>query len=140
MQIILSYSILSKNIKINKIYRTLILPVVLYGCEIRSLTLREEHRLMVLENGLLMRIFVPKSDAVAEEWRRLLNKDLYDLYSSPNIIQVIKSRRIRWAEHMACMGDRRGAYRTLVGGRRPIGRPRCRWGGGNIKMDLQDMG
>jgi len=64
-----------------------------------------------------MRIFGPKRDTVTGEWRRLLNKVLYDLYSSPNIIQVIKSRRMRWAEHVACMGDRRGAYRILVGGR-----------------------
>ena len=139
MQIILSYSVLFKNVKINKIYRTLILPVVLYGCEIRSLTLREECRLTVLENGLLMRIFGPKRDTVTGEWRRLNNKELYDLYSSPNIIRVIKSRRMRWAEHVACMGDRRGAYRILVGGRRPLGRSRCRWDD-NIKMDLQEVG
>jgi len=91
----LSCSLLYKNIKINKIYRTLILPVVLYGCETWSLTLREERGLRVLENGLLMRMLGPKRDAVTEEWRRLHNKELYDLYCSPNISHVIKSRRMR---------------------------------------------
>ena len=91
MQNILSYNLLCKNIKINKIYRNIILPVVL--CV--SLTLREDHRLTVLENGVLMRIFGPKRDAVTEERRRLQNEKLNDLYHSPNIIQVIKSRRMR---------------------------------------------
>ena len=91
----MSCSLLYKNIKINKIYRTLILPVVLYGCETWSLTLREERGLRVLENGLLMRMLGPKRDAVTEEWRRLHNKELYDLYCSPNISHVIKSRRMR---------------------------------------------
>jgi hypothetical protein len=85
-----SSSLLSKNIKIN-IYRTIILPVVLYGCETWSLTLREEHRLRVLR-----RICGPKRDEVTGEWRRLHNKELNDLYSSPNIVPVIKSRRMRW--------------------------------------------
>jgi hypothetical protein len=106
------------------------LPVVLYGCENWSLTLREECRLRVFENKVLRRIFGPKRDEVTGEWRRLHNKELYALYSSPNIIRVIKSRRLRWAGHVARMVERRGAYRALVGkseGRRPLGRPRRRW-------------
>jgi hypothetical protein len=141
VQDLLSYSLLSKNTKI-KIYRTIILPVVVYGCETWSLTLREEHRLKVFENRVLRRIFGPKRDEVTGEWRRLHNEELNNLYSSPNIIQVIKSRRMRWAGHVACMGEGRGAYRILVGrteGRRPLGRPRHRWEI-NIKMDLQEVG
>jgi hypothetical protein len=110
----LSSSLLSKNIKFT-IYRTIILPFVLYGCEAWSLTLRKEHRLRVFENRVLRRIFRPKRDEVTGEWRRLHNEELNDLYSSPNIIWVIKSRRIRWARHVAHMGDRRGAYMVLVG-------------------------
>jgi hypothetical protein len=106
--------LLSKNTKI-KIYGSIILPVVLYGCETWSVTLREEHRLMVLENRVLRGIFVPKRDEVTGEWRRLHNEELNDLYSSPNIIWVIKSRRMRWAGHVARMGEGRGAYRALVG-------------------------
>ena len=82
---------LSKNLKI-KIYRTIILPVVLYGCETWSLTLREERRLRVFENRVFRRIFGPKRDEVTEEWRKLHNEELNDLYSSPNIVRVIKSR------------------------------------------------
>jgi hypothetical protein len=96
----------------------------------------------VFENRVLRRIFGPKRDGVTGEWRRLHNEELNDLYSSPNIIQVIKSRRIRWAGHVACMGEGRGAYRILVGrseGRRPLGRPRHRWED-NIKIDLQKVG
>jgi hypothetical protein len=74
----------------------------------------------VFENRVLRRIFGPKRDEVTGEWRRLHNEELNDLYSSPNIIRVIKSRRMRWAEHVACMGEKRGAYRSLVG--RPEGR------------------
>jgi hypothetical protein len=91
--------------------------------------LREECRLRVLENKMLRRIFRPKRDEVTGEWRRLHNKELYTLYSSPNINRVIKSRRLRWAGHVARMGERRGAYRVLVGkpeGRRPLERPRSR--------------
>ena len=102
------------NLKI-KIYRTTILPVVLYGCETWSLTLREECRLRVFENRVLRRIFGPKRDEVTGEWRKLHNEQLNDLYSSPNIVRVIKSRRMRWAGNVARMGERRGIYRVLVG-------------------------
>jgi hypothetical protein len=136
-----SSSLLSKNTKI-KIYRTIILPVVLYGCKTWSLTLRKEHRLRVFENRVLRRIFGPKRDEVTGEWRRLHNEELNYLYSSPNIIREFKSRRMRWAGHVARMGEGRGAYRILVGrleGRRPLGRPRRRWED-NIKMYLQEVG
>jgi hypothetical protein len=119
-------------------YRTIILPVVLYGCETWSLTLKEECRLRVFENRVLRRIYGPKTDQVTEVWRRLHNKELYALYSSPDIIRVINTRRLRWAGHAANMRERRGAYRVLVGKpeeRRPLGRPRHRWED-NIKMDF----
>jgi hypothetical protein len=95
--------LLSKNVQI-KIYRTIMLPVVLYGCETWSLTLREECRLRVLENRALRRIFGPKRDEVTGEWRRLHNKEPYALYSSPNITRVIKTRRPRWAKYVEHMG------------------------------------
>jgi hypothetical protein len=107
-------SFLSRNIKI-KTYRTIILPVVLYGCETWSLTLRERRRLGVFENMVLRRIFGSKKDEVTGEWRKLHNEELNDLYCSPNMIRVIKSRRIRWAGHVACMWKRIGVYRLLVG-------------------------
>jgi hypothetical protein len=125
-----------------KIYRTIILPVVLCGCETWSVTLREKHRLRVFENRVLRGIFGPRRDGVTGEWRRLHNEELNDLYSSPNIIRVIKPRRMRWTGHVARMGEGSGAYRVLVGrpgGRRPLGRPRRRWED-NIKMDLQEVG
>jgi len=128
--------LLSKNLKI-KIYKTIILPLVLYGCETWSLTLKEEHRLRVMR-----RIFGPKRDEVTGEWRKLHNEKLNNLYSSPNIVQVIKSRRLRWAGHVAHTGEGRGVYRVLVGkpeGRRPLGRPRRRWED-NIRMDLREVG
>jgi len=141
VQNFLSSSLLSKNLKI-KIYRTIILPVVLYWCETWSLTLREERRLRVFENRVLGRIFGPKRDEVTGEWRKLHNEELHYLYSSPNIVQVIKSRRMRWVGHVARMGEGRGVYRVLVAkpeGKRPLGRPRRRWED-NIKMDLQEVG
>ena len=141
MQNLLSSTLLSKNLKI-KIYRTTVLSVVLYGCEIWSLTLREEHSLTVFENRLLRRIFEPQRDEITGEWRKLHNEELNDLYSSPNIVRVIKSRRMRWAGHVACMGEERGMYRVLVEkleGKRPLRRPRHRWVD-NIKMDLQKVG
>jgi hypothetical protein len=90
---------------------------------------------------VLRRIFGPKRDEVTGEWRRLHNKELYALYSSTNIIRVIKSRRLRWAGHVARVGER-SAYRALVGkpeGRRPLGRPRRRWED-NIRMYLREVG
>jgi len=93
-QSLLSSSLLSKNSK-NKIYRTIILPVVLHGCEIWSLTFREERRPRVYENRVLWRIFGPKRDKITGEWGKLHNEELNDLYSSPNIVGVIKSR-MRW--------------------------------------------
>ena len=98
VQNLLSSILISKNLKI-KIYRTIILPVVLYGCETWSLTLREERKLRVFENMVLRRIFGHRRDQVTGEWRRLHNEELNDLYSSPNIVRVIKSRRkeMGWA-------------------------------------------
>jgi hypothetical protein len=87
------------NIKI-RIYKTNVLPAVLYGCETWSLTLREEHRLRVFENRVLRRIFGPKTDEVTGDWRKLHNEELHNLYSSPNIIRMIKSRMMRWAGHV----------------------------------------
>jgi hypothetical protein len=99
--------LLSKNIKI-KIYRTLILPVLFYGCETWSLTLREERRLKMFEKRVLRSIFGPKKDEVTGEWRKLNNEGLNGLYSSPNIVRVIKSRRVRCAGHGARMREERG--------------------------------
>jgi hypothetical protein len=106
-----------------------------------SLVLREEHRLGVFENRVLRRIFGPKRDEVTGEWRELHNEQLRDLYSSPSIIRIMKARRMRWASHVARMGEKRNAYRLLVGkpeGRRPLGRPRLRWVD-NIRMNLVEM-
>jgi len=104
--------------------------------------LREERKLRVFENMVLRRIFGPRRDEVTGEWRRLHNEELNDLYSSPNIVRMIKSRRMRWAGHVARIGEKRGAYRVLVGkpeGKRPLGRPRRRWVD-IIRMDLQEVG
>ena len=118
------------------------MSVVLYGCETWSLTLREERRLRVFENRVLRRIFWPKRDELTGECRKLHYEELNDVHSSPKIIQMIKSRRVRWARHAARMGERRGVYRVWVGkpeGKIPFGRPRLRWED-NIKMDLQEVG
>jgi hypothetical protein len=128
VQNILSSRLLSENIKI-RICETTILPVVLYGCETWSLTLREEHRLRVSENRMLRRIFGPKRNEVTGDGRKLHNVEFQNFYSSPNIIRMIKSRGMRWAGHVARIGERRNAYRILVGkpeGNRPLGRPRRR--------------
>ncbi|KAJ4435519.1 hypothetical protein ANN_18135 [Periplaneta americana] len=111
---LLSSSLLSKNLKV-RIYKTVILPVVLYGCETWTLTLREEQRLRVFENKVLRKIFGAKRDEVTGEWRKLHNTELHGLYSSPDIIRNIKSRRLRWAGHVARMGESRNAYRVPDG-------------------------
>ena len=103
---------LSKNLKI-KIHKTIILVVVLYGCETWSLTLREERKLRLFEKMALRGIFGPRRDEVTGEWRRLHNEELNDLYCSRNIVRVIKWRRMRWAGYLARMGDERGVYRVF---------------------------
>jgi hypothetical protein len=122
VQNILSSRLISKNLKV-KIHKTVILPVVLYWRETWSLTLSEEHRLRVFENRVLRRIFGPKREKDGS-WRKLHNDELHSLYPSRNIV------RMRWAGHVARMGDGRGVYRVLVEkpeGKRPLGRPRHRW-------------
>jgi hypothetical protein len=112
--------------------------VTLYGCETWSLTLREEHRL----RGLVRRIFAPKRDEVTCGYRKLHNEKLHNLYSSPSIIRMIKSRGMKWAGHVARMGAKRHAYRILVGKpkvKRQLGRQRPRWVD-NIKMDIRGIG
>jgi hypothetical protein len=141
VQSLLSSCLLSRNVKV-KVYKTIILPVVLYRCETWSITLREEHRLRVFENRVLRRIFGPKRDQMTGEWRKLHSEELHNLYSSPDIIRQIKSRRMRWAGYVACMGKERKLYKVLVGkpeGKRPLERPRRRWEDG-IGMDLREIG
>jgi hypothetical protein len=113
-----------------------------YGCETWSLTLREECRLRVFENWVLRGILGPKRNQVTGEWRKLHHEKVNDLYSTPTIVWVIKLRRMRWAGHVAWMGEERGVYRVLMGkpeGKSPLGRPRRRWED-NIKVDLQEVG
>jgi len=108
------------------LYRTIILPVVLHGCETWSLNLGEERRLRVFENRVLRRIFGPRRDEVMGEWKKLHNEELNDPNSSSNIIRLIKWRRMRWARHVAHMGDRRGVFRVVVGkpkGKNHLGDP-----------------
>jgi hypothetical protein len=136
----LSSRLISKSLKI-KIYRTVILPVVLFGFETWSLTLGEEHRLRVFENRVLRKICGSESEEDGS-WRKLHNDELHSLYSSLNIVRVIKSRRMRWARHVARMGEGKGVYRVLVWkpeGKRLLGRPMRRWKD-NIKMDLREVG
>ena len=124
-----SCSFLTKNLKI-KIYRNITFPVVLYGCETLSLTLREEHRRRVLENRVLRKIFGHKRDEVKGECRKLHKEKFYNVYSLPNIVRVIKSRRIRWVGYVARMGEKKDVYRVLLWkpeGKRPLGRPRHGW-------------
>jgi hypothetical protein len=128
---------LSRIVKV-KIYKTTILPVVLYGCETWSLILREEHRLRVFENRVLRRIFGPKRDEATEQRRKLHNRELHN-FLSPDIIRQIKSRRMRWVGHVARMGEGRKAYRVLMEkpeGKRPLERPMSRWEEG-IGMELR---
>ncbi|KAJ4432304.1 hypothetical protein ANN_20923 [Periplaneta americana] len=107
-----SSSLLSKNLKV-RIYKTVILPVVLYGCETWTLTLREEQRFRVSENKVLRKIFGAKRDEVTAEWRKLHNAELHALYSSPDIIRNMKSRRLRWAGHVARMDESRSLFLSL---------------------------
>jgi hypothetical protein len=124
---------LSRNVK-GKIRETIILPVV----ETWTLTLREEHRLGVFENRVLSIIFGPKRDEVTGEWRKLHSEELRNLYSFPDIRQI-KSRRMRWAGHVARMGEERKVIKVLVGKpkrKRPLGRPSCRWEDGGSEWIL----
>jgi hypothetical protein len=114
VQSLLSSRLLSRTLKV-KIYKTIILPVALYGCETWSVTLREEHRPRVFENRVLRRIFGLKRDEVTGELRNLQDAELHNLYLSPDIIRQIKSRKMRWAGRMACMGEERNAYGVLMG-------------------------
>jgi hypothetical protein len=114
------------------IHRNIILSFALYGYETWSLTLREERRLREFENRVLRKIFGPKRDEGTGECRKRRNEEMHDLYSSPNIFRMIKSRRMRWTGHVERMEEGRGVYRVLVGkpeGKRPLGRPRRRCGG-----------
>jgi hypothetical protein len=107
-----------------------------------GVTLREERRLRVFGKRVLRGIFGPQRDQVTGGWRKLHNEELTDLYSLPNIVRVVKSRRMRWVGHVARVGEERGVHRVLVGkpeGKRPLGRPRRRWKD-NIKMDVQKVG
>jgi hypothetical protein len=116
--------------------------VVLYGCETWSLTLREEHRLRVFENRVLRKIFGLKRNEVIGGWRVLHNEELHSLYCSPSIIRIIKSRKTKWAGHVARMVEKGNAYRILVEkpeGNRRLGRPSRRWKD-NIRMDLRKIG
>jgi hypothetical protein len=140
VQNLLCSSLLYKNLKI-KIHRTIIMSVVLYGCETWSMILREEGRLRVFENRVLRRILGHKRDKVTGEWRKLHKEEIKVLYYTPTILRVIKWRRMRWAWHVAWMVEGRGVYKVLVGkpeGKRPLGIPRCRWED-NIKKDPQEV-
>jgi hypothetical protein len=141
VQKLLASRLISRKLKL-KLYRTVILPVILYGCESWSTTLADEHKLRVFENKVLRKIYGPKRDEITGEWRRLHNEELHELYDSPDIIRIMKSRRLRWAGHVARMGEKRRLYSIVVGkpeGKRPLGRPRRRWED-NIRRDLREVG
>jgi hypothetical protein len=114
VQSLLSSHLLSRYVKV-KVNKPIIVPAVLYGCEKWSLTLREEHRLRVFENRVLRRIFGPKMDDVTGEWRKLHSEELHNLYSSPDIIRWIKSRRMTWVGYVTRMGEERKVNKLLVG-------------------------
>jgi hypothetical protein len=140
-QNVLSFRLLSKNLKLG-IYKTIILPVILYGCETWSLTLRKEHRPRVFENRVLRRIFGQKREEMTDGWRKLHNEQLRNLFPSPSIIRMAKLWRMKWAGHVGRMGEKRKAYRLLVRkreGRRPPRRPRRRCVN-NVKMHLAEIG
>jgi hypothetical protein len=123
-----SSSLLCTYFNIN-IYRNIIVSVVLYGCETWSFTKREVRRVRMFDNRELRKIFGPNKDEVKGKWSKLHSKELNDLYSLSNIVRGIKSRRMRWARHVARIGDSRGEYRVLVGkpeGKIPLGKPRSR--------------
>jgi hypothetical protein len=124
------FAAMSMNISITGDFEPCSLGDVLYGCETWSLTLREERRLRVFENRVLRQVFGLKRDEVTGEWRKLHSEELSDLYSSPNIVRVVKSRRMRSAGHVVRMGEGRGVHGVLMGrpeGKRPLGRTRRRW-------------
>jgi hypothetical protein len=141
VQNLLSSRLLSKNVKVI-IYKTIILPVILYVCKTWSLTVRGEHKMRVFANRVLRRIFGPKRDVVTGRWRKLHNEELHNLYFSPGIIRIIKLIRMRWAGHVARMGKKRNVYMLLVRkpeGKIPLGSPRRRWMD-NTKMALLEVG
>jgi hypothetical protein len=126
VQNLLSSRLRSKNVKI-EIYKIMVLPVILYGCKTWSLAFGIEHRLRVYESRVVRRIFGPKRDEIIGGWRKLHNEAHRNFYSSPNIIRLLKFRRVRWAEHVARMGETGNAYGALVGspeGKRPLRRLR----------------
>ncbi|PNF29483.1 hypothetical protein B7P43_G04554, partial [Cryptotermes secundus] len=124
-----------------RICKIILLPVVVYGCEAWSLALREEHRLRMFENRVLSRIFRSKRGHVTGGWSKLHYEELHNLYSSPSVIRMIKSGRMRWAGQVARMGEKKNTCRILVGnseGRRPLRKPRRGWVN-NIKLDLREI-
>jgi hypothetical protein len=125
-----------------RIYKTIILPVVLYRYQTCSPTLRQKHRLKVFENRVLQRIFGPKRDEATGGWGKLHTEELHNSYSSQSIITIMRSRTMRWVWHVARMVEKRNVYRIFVGKlelKRPLGRPRSRCVD-NIKMDLREIG
>jgi hypothetical protein len=106
------------------------------------MSIKRKHRLRVFKNRVQRRIFGPKRDEVTGEWRKLHNEELHNLFSSPDIIRQVKSRRMRWVGNVVCIGEKRKLHKILVGkseGKRPHGRPRSRWEDG-IRMDLGEIG